>query len=89
MFHPCLARLVPEQYTSIKLVLLAASSNNVMTQVLDAPALADNFYASLLDWSQQGLLAVALGVELYVYNTVTCKASLQALYIFCTQSFKA
>ena len=44
-------------------------------QVLDAPGLVDDFYANVLDWSQQGLLAVALGCQLYVYNTVTSKAS--------------
>ena len=46
-----------------------------MFQVLDAPGLGDDFYLNLLDWSQQGLLAVALRPHIYVYNTITCKAS--------------
>ena len=41
--------------------------------MLDAPGLIDDFYASLIDWSQQGLLAAALGMELYVSNTITSK----------------
>ena len=48
-------------------------------QALDAPGLANDFYSSLLDWSQQGLLGVALGPHLYIYNTVTSKASLADL----------
>ena len=44
-------------------------------QVLDAPALQDDFYLNLLDWSPQGLLAVGLGTEVWVFNYVTSKAS--------------
>lgn len=46
-----------------------------MCQVLDAPGMGDDFYLNLLDWSQQGLLAVALRPHIYLYNTITCKAS--------------
>ena len=42
----------------------------------------DDFYVSLLDWSQQGLLAVALGQHIYVYNTVTSKARIY-VYAVC------
>ena len=45
-------------------------------QVLDAPCLTDDFYLNLIDWSQQGLLAVGLGPYVYIYNTVTSKVSL-------------
>ena len=31
------------------------------TQVLDAPALQDDFYLNLVDWSAQNVLAVGLG----------------------------
>ena len=48
-------------------------------QVLDAPRLMDDFYSNLIDWSRQGLLAVALGADLYVYNTVTSKVCFLAL----------
>lgn len=51
------------------------SDETCALQVLDAPALIDDFYLNLLDWSQQGLLAVALGLHIYIYNTITCKAS--------------
>lgn len=51
------------------------SDETCASQVLDAPALIDDFYLNLLDWSQQGLLAVALGLHIYVYNMITCKAS--------------
>ena len=44
-------------------------------QVLDAPALQDDFYLNLLDWSPQGLLAVGLGTEVWVFNYVTSKVS--------------
>lgn len=56
-------------------------------QALDAPGLANDFYSSLLDWSQQGLLGVALGPHLYIYNTVTSKASLADL-LTCMRNFQ-
>jgi hypothetical protein len=37
-------------------------------KVLDAPALSDDFYLNLVDWSQQNMLAVALGSSVYVWN---------------------
>ncbi|DBA92204.1 hypothetical protein WJX77_008151 [Trebouxia sp. C0004] len=49
-------------------------------KVLDAPRLMDDFYSNLIDWSRQGLLAVALGADLYVYNTVTSKPFKVASY---------
>ncbi|KAL3156967.1 hypothetical protein ABBQ38_001225 [Trebouxia sp. C0009 RCD-2024] len=59
--------------------LLSANSSRTISaspfRVLDAPGLIDDFYVSLIDWSQQGLLAAALGMELYVYNTITSRAS--------------
>lgn len=61
-------------------------SDHVVSQVLDAPGLGDDFYLNLLDWSQQGLLAVALRLHIYVYNTITCKAS---VYVFNVITCKA
>jgi hypothetical protein len=34
-----------------------------LQQVLDAPALQDDFYLNLVDWSAQNVLAVGLGAQ--------------------------
>jgi cell division cycle 20-like protein 1 (cofactor of APC complex) len=36
--------------------------------VLDAPSLEDDFYLSLLDWSQQNILGVGLANSIYLWN---------------------
>ena len=41
-------------------------------QVLDAPALQDDFYLNLVDWSAQNVLAVGLGTRPAGH---TCRAS--------------
>lgn len=50
------------------------------TKILDAPALADDYYLNLLDWSVDNLLAVGLGRNVWVWNAVSgeskCIASL-------------
>lgn len=38
-------------------------------KVLDAPALQDDFYLNVIDWSSQGLLAVGLGSCVYLWST--------------------
>lgn len=43
------------------------------SQVLDAPALADDFYLNLVDWSAQNLLAVGLDSCVYLWNAHTSK----------------
>ena len=43
-------------------------------QVLDAPALADDFYLNLVDWSAQNVLAVGLGPCVYLWSACTSKA---------------
>jgi WD40 repeat protein len=43
-------------------------------QVLDAPALADDFYLNLVDWSAQNVLAVGLGSCVYLWSAATSKA---------------
>ena len=55
-------------------------------QVLDAPALQDDFYLNLLDWSPQGLLAVGLGTEVWVFNYVTSKVKSVATWLDVTHS---
>jgi len=37
--------------------------------VLDAPSLEDDFYLSLLDWSQQNVLVVVLASSIYLWNS--------------------
>jgi len=45
-------------------------------QVLDAPALQDDFYLNLVDWSSQNVLAVGLGSCVYLWSACTSKACL-------------
>jgi cell division cycle 20-like protein 1 (cofactor of APC complex) len=42
-------------------------------KVLDAPALQDDFYLNLLDWSSQNLLAVGLASTVYLWSAHTSK----------------
>lgn len=44
-------------------------------KVLDAPALKDDFYLNLIDWSNQNLLAVGLGQCIYLWNASTSKVT--------------
>ncbi|XP_064415500.1 cell division cycle protein 20 homolog [Latimeria chalumnae] len=43
----------------------------VPDRILDAPALRNDFYLNLIDWSMQNLLAVALGKDVYLWNAGT------------------
>lgn len=52
---------------AIKIVITRA----VSLQVLDMPKLPDDFYMSLMDWSAQNLLAVAIGSSVYLWNAAT------------------
>ena len=40
-------------------------------RVLDAPALKDDFYLNLVDWSSQNVVAVGLGSSVYLWSGVT------------------
>lgn len=44
-------------------------------KVLDAPALKDDFYLNLIDWSSQNTLAVGLGSCIYLWNATTSKVT--------------
>jgi cell division cycle 20-like protein 1, cofactor of APC complex len=44
-------------------------------KVLDAPALQDDFYLNLVDWSSQNVLAVGLGSCVYLWSACTCKVT--------------
>ena len=40
-------------------------------RILDAPALVDDYYLKLLDWSSNNVLAVALGPSVYMWSAAT------------------
>ena len=44
-------------------------------KVLDAPALQDDFYLNLIDWSQQNILAVGLASCVYLWSADTSKVT--------------
>eukprot|EP00762_Andalucia_godoyi_P002496 ANDGO_02712.mRNA.1 Protein FIZZY-RELATED 2 len=44
-------------------------------KVLDAPALADDFYLSLIDWGATNVLAVGLNSEVYLWNASNAKVT--------------
>jgi WD40 repeat protein len=44
-------------------------------KVLDAPALKDDFYLNLIDWSSNNVLAVGLGSWIYLWNASTSKVT--------------
>ena len=53
---------------------LSANNNNkrkiakLPCKVLDAPALQDDYYLNLIDWSSQNFLAVGLSSSVYLWN---------------------
>ena len=49
--------------------------NKVPCKVLDAPALQDDFYLNLIDWSSSNQLAVGLGHCSYLWNADTSKVT--------------
>ncbi|GAB2210918.1 hypothetical protein Droror1_Dr00016207 [Drosera rotundifolia] len=44
-------------------------------KVLDAPALQDDFYLNLVDWSSQNILAVGLGTCVYLWSASNSKVT--------------
>ncbi|XP_078173665.1 cell division cycle 20.2, cofactor of APC complex-like isoform X1 [Carex rostrata] len=44
--------------------------------VLDAPNLRDSDCLKLMDWSRENILAIALGLSVYLYKADTCKTEL-------------
>lgn len=44
-------------------------------KVLDAPALQDDYYLNLVDWSHHNILAVALGSSVYLWSACTSKVT--------------
>lgn len=49
--------------------------SKVPFKVLDAPALQDDFYLNLVDWSSQNVLAVGLGSCVYLWSACTSKVT--------------
>lgn len=45
----------------------------IFLQILDAPALQDDFYLNLVDWSSLNVLAVGLGNCVYLWNASNSK----------------
>ncbi len=43
--------------------------------MLDAPALADDFYLNLVDWSSQNVLAVGLGSCVYLWSATNSRVT--------------
>ena len=73
-----------EQFPSSKLISLEEKKlplkkqklrkiNKIPTKVLDAPALYDDFYLNLVDWSFSNLLAVGLSNCVYTWNASNSK----------------
>lgn len=59
----------------------------VIPQVLDAPALQDDFYLNLVDWSAQNVLAVGLGSCVYLWSACTSKVgSQECLHARCDEA---
>ena len=50
-------------------------------QVLDAPALQDDFYLNLVDWSSQNVLAVGLGTCVYLWSAYTSKVRPASVWV--------
>ena len=49
--------------------------NKLPCKVLDAPALQDDFYLNLIDWSSQNMLAVGLASTVYLWNASNSKVT--------------
>jgi cell division cycle 20-like protein 1 (cofactor of APC complex) len=49
--------------------------NKLPIKVLDAPALQDDYYLNLIDWSTQNYLAVGLASSVYLWNAANSKVN--------------
>lgn len=49
--------------------------NKLPIKVLDAPALQDDYYLNLIDWSTQNFLAVGLSSSVYLWNATNSKVN--------------
>ena len=67
----------PEYPTLTKPILLRSKEKIPKTpfKVLDAPALKDDFYLNLIDWSNENILAVGVGSCIYLWNATSSKVT--------------
>lgn len=65
----------PFHISSTTQYLKVRKINKVPCKVLDAPALQDDFYLNLIDWSATNQLAVGLGNCIYLWNAETSKVT--------------
>ena len=70
----------PRDYENSKNLLCEPQSklrkvNKIPCKVLDAPALQDDFYLNLIDWSHDNQLAVGLGNCIYLWNACNSKVT--------------
>ena len=49
--------------------------NKLPFKVLDAPALQDDYYLNLIDWSTQNILSVGLSSSVYLWNANNSKVN--------------
>ena len=64
--------------TAIDLFFVANSKRKISKlpcKVLDAPALQDDYYLNLIDWSVQNCLAVGLSSSVYLWNAENSKVT--------------
>ena len=63
-----LARFDLKKVVSYTEEVLSRKIPKIPFKILDAPALQDDFYLNLLDWSSSNLLAVGLGSSVYLWR---------------------
>ena len=75
----------PEGHTNNNKIIYSATKNPTSSikkkasrhipqapeRILDAPDIRNDYYLSLVDWSSTGVLAVALGAHIYLWNSAT------------------
>mgnify|MGYP000978829047 FL=1 len=49
--------------------------NKLPVKVLDAPALQDDFYLNLIDWSPDNCLVVGLATSVYLWNASNARVT--------------
>ena len=65
---PTCCGFTPESNEIIEPIRESRKISRIPFKVLDAPALQDDFYLNVVDWSSQGILAVGLGSCVYLWS---------------------
>ncbi len=63
--------LYSQNRAKTKLVATRRHISSMPVRVLDAPDLMDDFYLNLVSWGSTGVLAVALGQSIYLWDAET------------------